>query len=77
MISPFSRTSLTSASEITRLDIRRSAWTRKTRRPDAITYGVLKLLALLDPKVEKLISEFEKNIPGIENLVEAGEKVGS
>ncbi len=46
-------------------------------RPDAITYGVLKLLALLNPKIEKLVSEFEEAIPGIENLVEAGEKVES
>ena len=46
-------------------------------RPDAITYGVLKLLSTLDPEVAKLLKEFQEKIPGVENLVQQGAPVGS
>lgn len=44
-------------------------------RPDAITYAVLKLLSTLDPKLAELLADFEKNIPGIETMVQQGEPV--
>ncbi|MFP3902835.1 MAG: NADH-quinone oxidoreductase subunit B family protein [Armatimonadota bacterium] len=46
-------------------------------RPDAITYGVLKLLAQLDPKVEKAVAAFEEEIPNIADAVREGVPVGS
>jgi len=45
-------------------------------RPDAITYGVLKLLASVDPKVAELLLEFEKTIPGIEESAQLSDPVG-
>lgn len=46
-------------------------------RPDAITYGVLKLLAQIDPKVEKALTEFEGKIPDLADSVIQGVPVGS
>ncbi len=46
-------------------------------RPEAITYAALKLLSTLDPKLHTLLEEFEEKIPGIEDSVIEGQKVGS
>lgn len=46
-------------------------------RPDAITYGVLKLLAELNPDVRKAVEAFEEQIPNIADSVVEGVPVGS
>ncbi|NLJ35793.1 MAG: NADH-quinone oxidoreductase subunit B family protein [candidate division WS1 bacterium] len=46
-------------------------------RPDAITYGVLKLLSTVDPKIAEAVAELEKNIPGIEDSVQESTYVES
>jgi len=46
-------------------------------RPDAITYGILKLLAQIDPKMAKTLEEFERQIPNVADSVMEGVPVGS